>query len=86
MKMRNRRTIRTAAAGVPLLRTNAEIVANINRRNRPAPNPYAGIGLRAAEVKEALSPDSDPTYQPYGQPPDSYAIGIAIRRLQREDR
>jgi hypothetical protein len=48
------------------------------------PNPYQAATLSAAERAEALSPDSYPNYQPHGRPADSYAIGVAMRRLEKQ--
>ncbi len=57
----------------------------VRTASQPPPDPYAQATLRAAERAEALSPSSDPDYQPRGTPPDIYAITLAIRQLQAED-
>ena len=61
--------------------------AQVGRRAVPPPDPYAGVGLRAAEIADALDPRIDPAYEPYGTPPDPYRHRLALRTLlDQEDR
>ena len=46
---------------------------------------YATVGLRAAEIAEALRPQADPRYDPRGTPPDGYLIALAMRRVLDEE-
>jgi hypothetical protein len=45
-----------------------------------APNPYA----EATPAFEP-TPELDPRYDPYGQPPDGYLIALAAAKLMREE-
>lgn len=49
------------------------------------PNPYAKATARAASIREAQSPTTDPDYDPRGAAPDGYAIGIALRTALASD-
>ena len=52
----------------------------------PPPDGYAQAMTRAAERDAILSPHTDPHYEERGTPPDGYAIGLALRRAEQDER
>jgi hypothetical protein len=72
----NRRTMRTAAAHRVFRVTEP-------RKTDPdePPNPYQAA-LDCAPL--VLTPDLDPRYEPYGQPPDGYMLALAHRQALAE--
>lgn len=45
------------------------------------PNGYA---MGRTTTQSDLEPDFDPSYQPYGAPPDSYTLALALRKLKED--
>jgi len=75
-----------AAAATRPLRTAAQIGSDFARRAaQPVPNPYAPALRRTAEIAEALRPQADQRYDPFGIPADGYLIALAMRRVLAQD-
>jgi hypothetical protein len=52
-------------------------------QTEPPPNGYASA-TPSRLLATDLTPDMDPAYEPFGTPPDPYAVAIAARQMNKE--
>ena len=58
--------------------------ASAHRDNTP-PDSYRVADDNRKPTQADVTPDIDPRYKPYGQPPDGYALALALRKLKEDE-
>ena len=59
--------------------------AHDDHRDDVPPDPYARVTDNRTPIQSDIEPDFDPNYKPYGAPPDSYKLALALKQIKSED-